>query len=90
MFYSVIPIFLGRPQGHGLNAEEEHPGSDEDHGQEVEGRELKGRQESKTFSENFVQLKQETTEQGGMKGAKVMNGTGILHCCAQVPTSQLH
>ena len=68
-----LPIFLGGPQGHGLNAEEEHPGSDEDRGEEVEGRELKGAQDegkTKTFSENFVKFKRQnrkrsqTTNQG--------------------------
>ena len=58
-----------------MNAEEEHPGSDEDRGEEVEGRELKGRQaegcrESKSFSENFVKLKRhnrkQQTKEGGM------------------------
>ena len=45
-----------------MNAEEEHPGSDEDRGEEVEGRELKGAQDegkAKTFSENLVKFKRQ-------------------------------
>ena len=55
-----------------MNAEEEHPGSDEDRGEEVEGRELKGRQagcrESKSFSENFVKLKRHNRKQQTKEG----------------------